>query len=849
MRVLPTIQVLGTLMLGMMLPLMVFGTIQEQIDAAVEGEIVLVYPGTYVENINFNGKNITLRSTNGPEATIIDGNGNGSTVTFASGETSAVLNGFTITNGSGTLNDSGHRVGGGIACRYNSTPTLMNLIIEGNNAVGDSAMGGGILCSMGSDAHIQDVIIRNNEADYSGGFCAYEASPSLQRVDVYGNHGRVTGGGLTFWTSASRVSEVQVYDNTAFYSAAGIWVHSLGTPVFNQITVTGNACTYSNTSYITAGGMGVSGGSAPTLINSILWDNYPNEIEFYALMAANQAGIYFSDIEGGEAAIEINENGTVTWGLGNIDLNPEFRNTDIGDFILEDGSPCIDAGISLLVVDGDTLIDMTIPEFWGANPDMGVCESPRPIMVLRVPRTFSGIQAAIDYAIDGDTILVAAGTYYENINYLGKDVVVMSESGPELTIIDGSLDDTATVLIVNGESRSAVLDGFTIQNGSGFDKYGEASNERYGGGVCVRFVSSATLKHLIVTNNSVPNGPEPSAGGGIAVAFASDLLLEDILIHNNTAKHGGGFFSYHAFPELKNVTFRDNHAAGCGGAAGFETSTPTINHILVYNNIANEGGGGLFFLEQSEAVLNQVTIYGNDGVLGGGGILGIDDNDVYLINSICWGNTPDQIESYIYGYPYYWTASHFGIAFSNVQGGTSQVDLQTGGLLFYENNHVLDPLFTDVIGGDFSLTESSPCVDTGTAFYVWENDTLIDLSSDDYLGTAPDMGAYEYDETVSIASLPAVPLHYALHQNYPNPFNPTTTIRYDLPEASDVELFIYDVRGRLVNTLTTEHRPSGAYQAQWNGINQTGNPVSTGVYFCRLEAGSYNKTIKMLFLK
>lgn len=68
-------------------------------------------------------------------------------------------------------------------------------------------------------------------------------------------------------------------------------------------------------------------------------------------------------------------------------------------------------------------------------------------------------------------------------------------------------------------------------------------------------------------------------------------------------------------------------------------------------------------------------------------------------------------------------------------------------------------------------------------------------------------------------------------------------------EASDVKLFIYDVRGRLINTLTTDHQPEGAYQVQWDGLNQVGKPVSTGVYFCRLEAGSFSQTIKMVYLQ
>jgi len=837
---------LGILLLSYLLPLITLGTIQEQIDAAFEGGVVLVDSGTYVENINFNGKNITVRSTYGPDVTIIDGNGNGSTVSFISGETSAVLNGFTITNGSGTLNDSGHRAGGGIVCRNNSTPTLMNLIIEGNNAVGDSATGGGITCSYGSDALIQDVIIRNNEADYAGGFCAYEANPTLERVEVYGNHARVTGGGLTFWNSASQVDELQVYDNTAYYSAAGIWVHNFATPVLNRVTVTGNACTYSNTSYITAGGVGVSMGSAPILINSILWDNYPNEIEFYGSLETNQIGVYASDVEGGEATIETNDNGTVTWGLGNIDQNPEFMDADNRNFILDDSSPCIDMGTAYLVIGADTLVDITHPDFWGANPDMGAWETLRPNIVLEVPGTFSGIQNAIDYAIDGDIIEVAAGTYYENINYLGKNIVVVSNFGPELTIIDGSPEDMPTVVISNGESRSAVLDGFTIQNGRGNPNRGLVSAYRFGGGLCVRFGSNPTLRNLIITDNSVPIAD--SFAGGIGVAFGSEPLLENIIIQNNTARFGAGMYSHHSAPVLSNVTIRNNQARNTGGGVMFGTSTPTINSITVYGNTAGFGGGGLWFHEECEAVVNQATIYGNEGGTGGGGILLIDDNNIFLVNSICWGNSPNQIESYLYA-PDNWIESHIGIANSTIQDGPSEQNLLNDELIFYENNLLDNPLFTDPELGDFSLTESSPCIDAGTAFLVWENDTLVDISSDEYIGLAPDMGAIESAFTVLVHEDLGLPNEHALHQNYPNPFNPTTTIRYDLAESSPVSITIYDIMGRTVVNLDQESQPAGWYDLQWQGLDRHGVQMSTGVYFCRLSAGSFNQTIKMLYLK
>ncbi len=94
-----------------------------------------------------------------------------------------------------------------------------------------------------------------------------------------------------------------------------------------------------------------------------------------------------------------------------------------------------------------------------------------------------------------------------------------------------------------------------------------------------------------------------------------------------------------------------------------------------------------------------------------------------------------------------------------------------------------------------------------------------------------------------------IPTEYSLHQNFPNPFNPTTTIRYGLPEASQVTLYIYDIKGRKVRSIIGEHQTAGSYEYLWNGFDDSGQPVSTGLYLTRLQAGSYSKTIKMLYLK
>ena len=89
-----------------------------------------------------------------------------------------------------------------------------------------------------------------------------------------------------------------------------------------------------------------------------------------------------------------------------------------------------------------------------------------------------------------------------------------------------------------------------------------------------------------------------------------------------------------------------------------------------------------------------------------------------------------------------------------------------------------------------------------------------------------------------------------LNQNIPNPFNPTTTIKYQVKESGLVRLRIYNVAGQLVKTLVDGHRNSGQlYEATWNGLNNSGQPVASGVYFYKLIATNFTQTKKMILLK
>jgi hypothetical protein len=97
--------------------------------------------------------------------------------------------------------------------------------------------------------------------------------------------------------------------------------------------------------------------------------------------------------------------------------------------------------------------------------------------------------------------------------------------------------------------------------------------------------------------------------------------------------------------------------------------------------------------------------------------------------------------------------------------------------------------------------------------------------------------------------LPALPTETVLRQNYPNPFNPSTIIRYELATAGRVQLKVYDVSGALVKVLEDRHREPGRYEAGWDGTNERGEGVGSGVYFYVLEAPDARIAKKMLCVK
>ncbi|MGB5895882.1 MAG: T9SS type A sorting domain-containing protein, partial [Ignavibacteriaceae bacterium] len=102
-------------------------------------------------------------------------------------------------------------------------------------------------------------------------------------------------------------------------------------------------------------------------------------------------------------------------------------------------------------------------------------------------------------------------------------------------------------------------------------------------------------------------------------------------------------------------------------------------------------------------------------------------------------------------------------------------------------------------------------------------------------------GAYEYSDIIEVEF---VPTEFTLYQNYPNPFNPATKIKYSIPKESEVTVKVFDILGAEVITLLNEEKEAGVYEVDFNAQR-----LASGVYFYRLQAGSFIEAKKMVLMK
>jgi len=251
------------------------------------------------------------------------------------------------------------------------------------------------------------------------------------------------------------------------------------------------------------------------------------------------------------------------------------------------------------------------------------------------------IQAAIDSSASGDTVLVASGTYNENIHLIGKNIWLHSQSGPDVTTIDGSQIAESVVVIDSSESNACVLEGFTITGGKGHI-FGMG---RYGGGVLI-YNASPTLHDNIIRDNQAGDG-----GGVYISGSGSDPVVDYLKVApnidgntfiQNTATYGGGLNTNFGRPVITNNLFLQNTAADWGGGAslGVSWGTPSASYNTFRGNQARMGGGlhvggghgGRITVTFNLIVQNTATGYPSIGA-GGGVSVYYNGTNVLMLNN------------------------------------------------------------------------------------------------------------------------------------------------------------------------------------------------------------------------
>ncbi|HOP06464.1 MAG TPA: dockerin type I domain-containing protein [candidate division Zixibacteria bacterium] len=351
-----------------------------------------------------------------------------------------------------------------------------------------------------------------------------------------------------------------------------------------------------------------------------------------------------------------------------------------------------------------------------------------------VPSQFTSIQAAIETASDGDTVLISDGIYLQKIDFAGKNVVVGShyiiDSNPthiEWTVIDadsGAVEPAsqgATVNFSNGEGPGARLIGLTVRGGLGNeDVY---SFGRKGGGIYIRD-AAPRIEHCLIRNNYAST----SGGGAYCSGDPIPLFSNCRFIENLTAFFGGGIEIDLCSPMIVDCEFRDNSAGkslGIGGGLDIWQGDPTIIGCWFIENIAYAGGGvscyagnmqmsnslllnneawfgGGLYAYGLDPVVTQCTFFGNRGDQTGGGVY-IEGCHLILNNSIiAYSENGVGLAEYV-------SNSELNCCdlYGNIDGdwvGSIAVQADLNG------NQWTDPLFCDAVNEDFTLDAMSSCL-------------------------------------------------------------------------------------------------------------------------------------------
>jgi hypothetical protein len=524
---------------------------------------------------------------------------------------------------------------------------------------------------------------------------------------------------------------------------------------------------------------------------------------------------------------------------------------------------------------------------------------------LLVPSEYPSIHDAITAAQDGDTVLVSPGQYCGGFSFQGKNIVLRSAGGSGSTYIESPFPEFHCVMFTGGEDSTAVLEGFSITNVS-FD--GTVDDGRdpvdYGGGIYITNSSEPMIRNNMIVNcwvsvngggifiensspcltdNIITNNYAHQTGGGIWAGGGSGgtlpLRIINCTVDGNQSNITGGMSITHPIAEIINNTIINNIGGYDSGAGGIGINSPSVllysNYIsgndgytgggvaiaggyttvignLITENTASLGGGiyessgGVLYMENNTIAFNETDLTSGWG----GGLISWEDT-LYISNTIFWGNTSAHGSQICL--PATTNPNTTIISYCNIQFGQDSIYLGPIAILEWGPGNIdTDPLFESGPLGDYHLSYGSPCIDAGNP--AWEYNDPEDPFNPGYalwpaMGTTRnDMGAFggggvnywlgvEEEESSS-------PEAGLVLKSFPNPFSSSCTVCFQLEHPSDVVLSVFDLSGRLVETLVDEVVPAGMYSEYLDGSD-----LCSGMYLIRLVAGEHAASRRCIIIR
>ncbi len=362
-----------------------------------------------------------------------------------------------------------------------------------------------------------------------------------------------------------------------------------------------------------------------------------------------------------------------------------------------------------------------------------------------VPQECRTIQRAIKSASNGDTIIVSPGTYRENLDFLGKSITLISEQGPQVTIIDGG-QNGSVIEFTKSEGANSVLNGFTVTNGYGMVWAKSAGD---GGGIYCDG-ASPTIINNVITDNFASSG----YGGGLFIkSYSAPIVAYNTITDNSSIQCGGGIYCRNSTPYIVYNTITNNRSmlgfggaitcslgskayivsntmignwskAGGGGICAYQSAPVITGNILSRNTTLAAGGGMLVFWSSAPEITNN-TISKNEAC-DGGGLACKNYSSARVSNTIIWNNQA-QLGHEIYLGKSNSPAS-LDISYTNVDISVGSIFSDTNCFINIGSGIIsADPYFVDPSSNDFHLTIYSPCINVG--------DNSVDtLSSNDFEG-------------------------------------------------------------------------------------------------------------------